>query len=92
MDRKPDEYATAVEMMRALIKKDLERNKVELARLEAELPKLDAQIAAGTGDADKLKARADLVKRFIKGIKGLEAMGERPKFKPNSSHVQLASR
>lgn len=90
-ERKPDEYATIHEVMRALDKADRERNKKELAAAEEALPKHEAALAAGVGDADKLKLAVEHTKRMIKGLKGLIVMGERPKFKPNSLDVQLAS-
>ena len=89
--RGPDEYATFYEVMRAMDKADRERNKTELAALEEALPKAEAALAAGGGDADKLKKAVETTKKAIKGLKGLLLMEERPKFKPTSSDPTVVS-
>ena len=90
VERKPDEFVTLYEVMRALDKADRERNKTELAEAETALPKHEAAQAAGVGDADKLKLAVEHTKRMIAGLKGLIRMDERPKFKPTTTDPQSA--
>ena len=86
----PDEYSTELELMRKLHKADLERPLKDKARMEAELPKVQAAMAAGKGDPDALKRREDFLKKMIAAkIPKPEDIKE---FKPPSKVVVLASR
>ena len=86
----PDEYQTEHELMRKLHKADLERPLKDKARMEAELPKVQAAMAAGKGDPDALKRREEFLKKMIAAkIPKPEDVKE---FKPPSRVVVLASR
>jgi hypothetical protein len=86
----PDEYATEYEVMRRLHKEDLARPLKEKARMEAELPRVQAALAAGKGDVDNLKKKEDFLKKMIAAkIPNKDDMKE---FKPTSKTVVLASR
>ena len=86
----PDEYTTQFELMRKLHKADLERPLKDKARMEAELPRVQAQLAKGEGNADFLKKREGFLQAMLAAK--LPNKDDFKEFKPSSKTVTLASR
>ena len=86
----PDEYSTELELMRRLHKEDLERPAKERARMEAELPRVQAAIAKGEGNVDNLRKKEDFLKRMLAAK--LPSKEDFKEFKPTSKKVVLTSR
>ena len=61
----PDEYLTELEVARKHSKEDKARPLKDKARMEAELPKLKAKIAAGEGDVDNMTRRLQFLEKMI---------------------------
>jgi hypothetical protein len=86
----PDEYTTQFELARKLHKADLERPLKDKARMEAELPRVQAQLAKGEGNADFLKKREGFLQAMLAAK--LPNKDDFKEFKPSSKTVTLASR
>jgi len=74
-------YFSAHDLERELAKADAEHWKLFAAKLEAEVPGLEAKVAKGEGDVDAAKKRLEVVKKLLKGEKGAEKLKERPALK-----------
>lgn len=76
------EYETETELHHRLRREDEEHAKAMAGIYQEEVDRLQAQIAAGKGDVDNAKKRADILLKFIEGEKQSVKLRERPAFKP----------
>jgi hypothetical protein len=77
----PDAYLSAHDLERKLAKDDEAWEKSYVAKLEGEIPRLQAKIAKGDGDVDAVKKRLDLAGRLLKGALQVPKLKERAAFR-----------